>query len=138
MSDILEYISEDRRIEIAEEAFREACRDRFSGDPGVVFSNAAYAMVWRLVDDMFDGDAAQAVADKLPEIIDGLTDFSVFRHERFGAGKSEGQKALDRAVIANQDAINAAVRKAAEAIDRNYILDAVLDADFKVSIERAP
>lgn len=132
-----DYISEDRKQEIAETAFREICEEKFRSDAERIFSNAAYAAVWRVVDEVFDGKAAEAVAEKIPDVISGLTEFSVFRSGTFGRDKSAGQQALDAAVTANKEAINEAVRIAAQNIDRDYILDAVLDADFTLSVIRS-
>ncbi len=137
MGDLEDYLTEEMKIEIAKEAFRDQCLDKFREDSERIFSNVAYKAVWQIVDEVFDGKAAQVVAEKIPKIIDELSEYSVFRADSFGAGKSVGQKAIDVAVVANQDAINSAVMKAAKSINRDYILDAVLDADFKVSIERS-
>ena len=130
------YLSEERKTEIAEAAFREVCEDTFRTDAERIFSNAAYRAVWKVVDESFDGKAAQLVANKLPAIIEKLTAFSVFRCEEHGRRKSVGQQALDKAVQNNAALIDAKIASLVQAMETEQLVDAVLGENFKLSFVR--
>ena len=133
-----DYITEERKAEIAEAAFRDVCEQTFKSDAERIFSNAAHEAVWKIVDEMFDGKAADMIAEKIPKLIENLSEYSVFRSkDAYNRAPSLAQKAVDKAISENQDAINQAVKDAAKGLDRDYLLDAMLDADFTFSINRS-
>lgn len=135
-----DYLSEELKREIAETAFREICEEKFRSDAERIFSNTAYKAVWTVVDDMFDGKAADAVAAKVPKIIETLSEHSVFHNGRYGEPKSEGRKEIDRAVAHHRDSIGERVAYLVGSITKDDVLEAIVDYNegdfnFKLSFK---
>ena len=134
MTNVLDYLTKDERKRIAAEAFREMCLEKFRADDERIFSNAAYHAVWKIVDEQFDGKAAEMIAEKIPVIIEELSSYSVFRQPNRWEATSVALQVLDQCVRNNTDAIDAAVKTAAESITKQDIMDTLLEGEFKVSV----
>lgn len=130
-----DYLSEERKAEIAEAAFRDICEESFRGDAERIFSNAAHKAVWSVVDEMFDGRAAERVAKKIPAVIEGLSEYSVFRSQPIGRGsEGPGNKALREAIERHKSTLGERVAYLAGEITKQDVIDLLLDSDLTLKI----
>jgi len=99
-----------------------------------ILNNAAYQVVWTAVDAALDGNSKEKIVNKAAEIIDGLTEFSVFRRKAHGwdADDSIAQKELDRAILANTDLIQQRVKHIIE--NHNYEHDLKDNSEYFAEI----
>ncbi|MFY2819694.1 hypothetical protein ACOTI2_08220 [Achromobacter xylosoxidans] len=74
-----DYLSDEDKRQIARDEFRAACARRSADDFERILSNAAYELVQKEVDAAFGGDMASVVRTKAIEVINKLSDFTVFR-----------------------------------------------------------
>jgi len=132
--DVRDYLDEEDMREIAREQFSRAVERQLSDGLEVerVISNIAYETVWRAVDDAVGEDAKALVAAKIPEVIDSLSCYSVFREadKLLREEKSVGQRILDEVVAENRPAIEARVREVIDGIDANRLREDIRDAIF--------
>jgi hypothetical protein len=97
--------------------------------PERVFSNAAYHVVFKMVDEAVDGDTAQIIRDKAVQLIGNLSESSVFR--KSDAWHNEQSKAytyLNQAVQDNRSVLEAAVVEHLSGFDRTLMRDAVKES----------
>jgi len=101
--DINQYLSEEDKKNIAEEEYRSAIRQLVQVDKERILSNCAYTVVQKLVDEAFNEDLNTILVNKVKDIIDDLSPYSVFkRKDAWDRDESKGQKYLDNAVEANK------------------------------------
>lgn len=130
-----DYLSEDRKKEIAEAAFRDICAERFRNDAERIFSNSAYKAAWAVVDEMFDGKAADMIAAKIPAILDGLNEHAVFRAKGiYDREESPGQTALKEAVERHKNTLGERVAYLAGEVTKQDVIDMLLDSDLTLKI----
>lgn len=130
-----DYLSEERKQEIAEAAFLEICEEKFRNDAERIFSNAAYKAVWSVVDEAFDGKAAALVAEKIPPILEGLSEYSVFRAKgHYDLEESPGQTALKAAVERHKDTLGERVAYLAGEVTKQDVIDILLDSSLTLKI----
>ena len=130
-----DYLSDDRKVEIAETAFRDICQESFRKDAERIFSNAAHRAVWAVVDGMFNGEAAERVAEKVPAIIDNLSEHTVFRQRNaWEREDSPGQIALKAAVERHKGDIGSRVAYLVEEITKQDVIDLLLNSDITLKI----
>ncbi len=130
-----DYLSEARKQEIAETAFRDICEEKFRNDAERIFSNAAYKAVWRVVDEAFDGNTAALVAEKIPAILEGLSEYSVFRAKGvYDREESPGQVALKAAVERHKDTLGERIAYLAGEVTKQDVIDMLLDSDLTLKI----
>lgn len=105
-----DYLSEQERKDIVASVFMAKCQERFEKDAERIFSNAAYSIVHKIIDDMHDGKVDQLIAEKAKTVIEGLSVYAVFRKaDHWEKGESEGYKSLNQAILNNRDALNAKI-----------------------------
>lgn len=132
---IEDYLTEERKAEIAETAFRDICEEAFRKDAERIFSNTAYKAVWEVVDGMFDGKAAEKVAAKIPAILEGLSAHTVFRQKSaWEREDSPGQAALKAAVERHKDTLGERVAYLAGEITKEQVIEMLLESDFSLQI----
>lgn len=130
-----DYLSEDRKQDIAEAAFRDICAEQFRNDAERIFSNAAYKAVWAVVDREFDGKAADLIAQKVPEILAGLSEYSVFRAKGvYDHEGSPGHIALKDAVERHKGTLGERVAYLAGEITKQDVIEMLLDSDLTLKI----
>jgi hypothetical protein len=74
-----DYLSEEEKHSIAKEVFIEQCRKRSADDFERIITNSAYHVVWDSMDEFCDKSVMAKLRNKVRNIIDGLTEFTVFR-----------------------------------------------------------
>lgn len=97
-----DYLGEEEKRQIARDEFRAACARRSAADFERILSNAAYELVQKEVDAAFGGDMVEVVRTKAVEVINKLSDFTVFRRpDAFDREPSKGwtypQEAIEAA-----------------------------------------
>ena len=75
---ITDYLSEEEMKEIAIEEFRARLRGNSQQDIERIASNAAYKVIWKAIDEIYDGEVDKVLKDKVIEILSDLSTFNVF------------------------------------------------------------
>ncbi len=123
-----DYLSEQERKQIVEDIFREMCAKKFKEDSERIFSNAAHATVYKIIDDMHSGETANLIAAKAIKLIDELSTYSVFRRaDAWERGESEGYKSLTEAIKDNKQFLNDKIKNIIEGMNEDTIRNTVLD-----------
>jgi hypothetical protein len=135
MMDFEKYLSAEKREEIAVEVFSQFCADKFKNDAERIFSNAAYRAVWAVVDEKFDGKAAEMVAAKVPQIIADLSAFSVFRSQPLaGEKKGPGLIALEQAIERHRTTLGVRIVDLCAEITKEDVLQMLADGDLSLKV----
>ena len=74
-----DYLSEDDKVAIAKDAFREHCTKMVQKDFERIITNSAYHVIWEAVAEQFDGDLEETLKSKVYDIINDMSGFNVFR-----------------------------------------------------------
>ena len=131
-----EYLSDDEKKDIAVRVFTDKLMSLSQAEIERIVSNNAYEIARDIVDKNFDKEFKQSVKDKLPEIINGLSSYTVFdRGDGYGAfkkGATVAWQTVELAVKENEDALKDRVREVISGIDdvtlRDKISEAIYDA----------
>jgi hypothetical protein len=136
--DINDYLDEDEMREIAREQFarivRESVADRlYYGKVYDFIGNIAYEVVWPAVDEKIGCDAREAIAERIPKVIEGLSEYSVFRtaDKYLREEDSVAQVILDETVRKNRPLIERRVMEIIEGLDDYRIKDEIRTAVFE-------
>ena len=96
-----DYLSDDDKRQIARDEFRAACARRSTADFERILNNAAYELVQKEVDAAFDGNMAEVVRTKAVDVINKLSDYTVFRRpDTWDREASKGWTYLQEAIEA--------------------------------------
>ena len=74
-----DYLTEEEKVEIAREVFREQCVKRSQQDFERLITNSAYHVIWGAVEESFDGDLEEVLKKKVYQVIEDMDNFTVFR-----------------------------------------------------------
>ena len=95
-----------------------------------ILGNMAYGLVFKAVDEAIDGDTKELIRKKAVKIIDGLTEFSVFRKkDAWGAEESVAHQELQAEINRNRKIIHQKVRDAITNYDYAKELEGVCFED---------
>lgn len=127
------YISDDRKAEIAEEVFRQELLSYLgtSRDVERVLGNLSYTVVEKIINakllEIGEKTMMEIIEPKVIEIINGLTSYSVFkkRDTYLREPISVGQELLDKAVADNAELIQSRVQELISQVDLDEIRDAL-------------
>lgn len=127
-----DYLSEDERKAIVADVFRKGCIDKFKTDHERIFSNAAYGIVTKAMDIMFDTKWRQDLANNAQKVIANLSVTTVFaRKNAWDREESEGYKVLEQTMHESRGLIKERVSEVIADLNhddlRNYIASAVHD-----------
>lgn len=130
--DITDYLDEDEMREIAREQFarvvRESVADRlYYGKVYDFIGNLAYEVVWPAVDEKIGCDAREAIAERIPKVIEDLSEYSVFRKadKYLKREDSVAQVILDEVVRENRPLIERRVTEIIEGLSDYRIKDEI-------------
>ena len=140
MSDIEKYLTAEEKKEIALRVFEDKLRESFSvAEAERVVTNMAYNIAEKLVSNNIDKEFKKAIKEKLPDIIDGLSSFTVFsRGDNYGAFKKEPTLAwriVDECVKKNNAKIEDRVLEVIESIDKVTLREEISTAIYKAVVE---
>lgn len=135
--DFESYLSEEERKEIIADVFRSMCAYKFKEDAERIFSNAAYEVVYNIVDEQHNGETDRVISDKVKDVIEKLSEYTVFRRkDPWGGSESKGQMALDEAIITLKPQLEQKVSKIIDGITNIDVRDLILDAVNDILQER--
>ena len=133
--DINDYLDEDEMREIAREQFArvvgEILVDRLHyGKIYDFIGNLAYEVVWPAVDEKLGCDAREAIAERIPKVIEDLSEYSVFRKadKYLKREDSVAQVILDEVVRENRPLIERRVTEIIEGLSDYRIKDEIMAA----------
>lgn len=122
-----EYISDTEKRQIALEAFKDVCEDKFRKDSERIFSNTAHSIVWEEVAKLHDEDVSKKIAQKVSELIENLSEYSVFRATGHWEKESVAHKVMGEAVSENKENLKNRISKIIDGIDEDAIRSEVTD-----------
>ena len=135
---VKDYIDEAECKQIARDAFREFCIDKFRSDAERIFSNAAYVSVRKMVDEAFDGQAEALVVENMKRVIKQLSTHTVFGSKGiYDTSDTEGRKALNAAVKKYNERIENRVAALIDTITKDDVIEALADADISFRLARS-
>lgn len=125
---ISDYLSDDDMRQIAIEQFRAVAAQKACKDFERILDNAAYELVRREVDSVFDGGMAETVKAKAIEVIGNLSTFTVFKKpDVWDRGSSKAWDHLQAAMDGAQPAISDRVQEIVSSLDRDYLYDLICE-----------
>ena len=138
---LVDYISEERMREIAEEEFRrhiDSLLARNYKDIWSVLSDTAYLITIRALEDSFESDEKELkeeLAKKVEWAIDELKKYDIFHERGTYSDRSYGQELLELVVNEHKGMIAAKVEEIVDGLDADsfmylmsdYIADAFKD-----------
>jgi hypothetical protein len=124
--DLDDYLSHDEKVQLARDAFKAAAMRRSDQDFERILSNAAYELVGKEVDAVFDGGMANLVKEKAVSVIKSLSDFSVFRKpDAWHNEASKGWVHLQEAMDAAAPLIHSRVQQIVSEMDEDKLRDLI-------------
>jgi Tfp pilus assembly ATPase PilU len=75
---IEDHLTAEEMKQIARDAFSEQCAEKFRTDHERNFGNVAHKIVWGEVDKLIDGNIAEAIAQRVAEIIPKVSEHTIF------------------------------------------------------------
>jgi len=140
MSEIEQYLSDEEKKDIALRVFEEKLRTSFNTTEAErVVTNMAYKLAEKLVSDNIGEQFQEAIEDKLPEIINDLSSYTVFsRGDNYGAFRKEptlAWKIVDDWVKKNNAQIEDRVKAIVDGIDKATLRDEISTAIYKAVVE---
>ena len=132
--DISDYLTDEEINGLVKEGVRNAAEDEarslFRTSPEVFITNCAYYEVIKIASENCGDDLRKLIADKIPDIVDNLSSFSVFYRDRYlsGSVRSPNAQLLDQVVFENKPLIDAKVKGLIGNLDAYDIKDALMAA----------
>lgn len=125
---ISDYLSDSEMRQIAVDAFREVAATKAREDFQRILDNAAYELVRREVDTVFDGGMAETVKAKAIQVIAGLSAFTVFKKpDAWCRESSVAWTHLQAAMRDAQPAIEARVNEIIASMDHDDLSELISD-----------
>jgi transcription termination factor NusB len=122
-----DYLSEDDKIAIAKDAFREHCAKMVQKDFERIITNSAYHVIWEAVAEQFDGDLEETLKSNVYDIINDMSAFTVFRtHNAWNRTANTPFETLCNSVKANKDLLDAKVKQAIGNLTKKDMKDVAL------------
>ena len=116
--DVDSLLSEEDKIEIIKDEYRKVIRQVVNVDKERIFSNAAYHVVQKLVDEVFGEDLNEILVEKVKNIIKDLSSYTVFKkQDAWERDESKGWGYLQAAIESQEQAIHSRVQEIVE----NYL-----------------
>lgn len=113
--DVNEVLTEDLKVEIIKDEYRRAMRQVIQVDKERILNNAAYTVVQKLVDDIFDEDLNTILKEKVTQIIGDLSTFNVFRGKNaWDCDESKGWVYLQESIESQKENIHSRVQDIVE------------------------
>lgn len=138
---VKDYLLESEIKEIVKDELRFKIRQQFDiNNIERIFTNSAYHIVWEEVNKSIDYDMTEMIKNKVIEVINGMTDYSVFRDKGdyiYGRDKdSIAQTYLNQYVEENKNIINEKVIEIMQGLDSDAIRNQLYDLIYQVVEDR--
>ena len=114
---IHDYFSDDDIKDVLRTAIYDEIKESISYDKSLTtfIANLSHKYVFKMVDDIVKENIGTGIEDsikqKVPEIINDLSSYSIFREKDNWQKESVGQKLLNEAVIKNKDLLEDKVKE---------------------------
>jgi len=121
---ISDYVSEEDKREIAQQAFREMCCDDFKNDHERtrIISNAAYKTTYTMVDEAISEPLDCLIRDSTVRIIKELTTYTVFGRKGIYQGSdTKARGILEQCVEDNKEFLNEQIRDIIAGMDEDIL-----------------
>ena len=123
-----DYLSEDERKQIVANIFMAKCQQAFDKGAERIFTNAAYESVFKIMNQSHNGEVAEKIAEKTGKVIDGLSDYLVFRRkDAWEKDESEGYRALNAAIHAHKQRLSDKIASIIDELDESNIKEILID-----------
>lgn len=130
-----DHLSESEMKVIAEDVFRSQLSSKTQDSVDILVANAAYHIVSEMVESSFDEGLEKKLRDKTIQVINGLSDYTVFHSgDRYSRTSTAAYKLMEAAAEEKKALIGRRVERAIMSISKNDIIDAVMDNKFTVKI----
>jgi len=139
--EVKDYLSESEIKEIVQQELRFKVRQQFDlNNIERIFANSAYHIVWEEVNKSIDYDMTELIKNKVIQIINELSAYSVFRDKGdyiYGRDKnSNAQDYLNQYVEENKNIINDRVIEIMQGLDSEKLNDQLYDLIYQVVEDR--
>lgn len=135
--EINDYLTETDKYELARDAFKTLCINKFKTDAERIFSNAAYTAVAEMVDQQMDGNLSEIIRDKAIGVINKLSSVSVFSPPNaWDRESSKGFDILQKHLDDSAPLIKARVEAIIGNLESGYITDRLNDLMYQVVEDR--
>ena len=139
--EVKDYLSESEIKEIVQQELRLKVRQQFDlNNIERIFSNSAYHIVWEEVNKSIDYDVTEFIKNKVIQIINELSEYSVFRDKGdyiYGRDKNSiAQDYLNQYVEENKNIINDRVIEIMQGLDSEKLKDQLYDLIYQVVEDR--
>ena len=126
--ELTDHLSAEDMRRIAQAEFAEVCRSKSQADFERILSNAAYELVRREVDAVFDGKMVEQVREKAVSVIGSMSAMTVFkRPDAWDREASKGWTHLQTSIDEAQPAIAARVHEIIQSMDSSRLSDLIED-----------
>lgn len=126
---IQDYLTEEERKQIAVDAFRAECAKRSSTDFERIITNSAYHVVWAQIDEFCDKSVVAKLKNKVRSIIEGLTEFHVFKKpDAWDRGSNKPYDILVQCVQENKALLNEKVETAMHQLPNKEMRPILIEA----------
>lgn len=138
---IEDYLSEQEIKEIIEDEIRRSCRVKFLNESEFdrLLVNLSYRFVFNEIDKSINkgsGYFEKLIENKIKDIINDLTEFSVFRKSYSGKSESVGSKLLDKCVSESTDVIKSKVNEVINDYPYHEIKESISDMIYECINEK--
>lgn len=123
-----DYLSEQERKEIISNVFYNMCSEEFKKDSERIFNNAAYQIIYKIIDDAHNNEISMIIAEKTKNLINELSEYSVFRRASAWEQKeSEGYKALNLAIAEHKQLLSNKISQLIENLDKDELKETLIE-----------
>lgn len=138
--EIDDYLTEDDKRELVKDAFRDEVRSKIRSeyDMNTFINNLSYANVVEQVNKVVP-NYEDKLRDKVAEVVDGLTSYTVFYKGSSIYGKEEssvGNEMIGELVKENRDVLNTKVLAIIEDLD-NYDIGQMISETINETLQEA-
>lgn len=132
-----DYITEEEKKQIAIDIFKNEVLAEVRKAPERIFSNAAYHVVYQMVDDAIAGDTSDVIRAKALHIINNLSESTVFRKaDAWHNKESEAYSILNASFIGNREILERKIVEHLECFDSGKLKKSVGEAVKDIVSER--
>lgn len=132
------YLSEAQKREIAIDTWREMCREACKGNAERIIGNIGHDVAVQMVSEALGDDANELIKAKAIEVIDKLSEFSVFRRpDAWDRGPTPAFNVLMDAVKANSDLVDKKVRECISQLSKREALEIIKSGTVQINPSRA-
>ena len=139
-----QYLDEDEMRDICRKAVKERVNKLLEKEDDVqrFLTNSSYYLVWSAIEERCPDNMLETITGKIPEIIDGLSSYEVFRrpdawHRDESSGWNILQKALKEAEPLIKDRVVDLIRNIDMGLIRNTLVDHIDSVIETISSNKA-